>query len=104
MVGGCGLDVEGCVSQTNEVVVEAVVVTVVGSCVVVVVGMSGFDVWWGSVADAVVVVVVAVEPFTGGISGPSVVIGLNSVGAGVIGFTRSVTTFHNQLSCINFQR
>lgn len=95
MVGVCGLDVEGCVSQANKVVVEAVVVTVVGRCVVVV-GTSGFEVWWVSVAAVVVVVVVAVELFTGGISGPSVVIGLNSVGAGVIGFTRSVTTFHNQ--------
>ena len=56
--------------------------------------VAGFDVLVG----------VAVELFAGGISGPSVLIELKSVGAGVVGFTRSVTKFHNQFSCINFQR
>lgn len=71
-----------CVSQ-------AVVATVVVAVVVVKVVVDGGC--------------VAVELFTGGNSGTSVGIGLTVVGAGVVGLAPFVTTFHIQVSYINFQ-
>lgn len=75
-------------------VVAAAVVVVVAVVKVVVDGACGFD-------EVDVCDCATVELFAGGRSGSSVATG--STGAGVVGLPRSVTTFHNQVSCINFQ-
>lgn len=94
VVGTSGFEVFGVTAVAGVCVSQSVVAVVAMVAVVVKVdGCCGFD----EVDDCGSVTVEVVA------GGPSVETGLKIVGAGIVGLARSVTTYHNQVSCISFQ-